>query len=71
MTKPGPPRPPLADDFWNKPRPGSLEAVAIGCTCPIFDNNRGAGTDDDGGWDVSYGCPVHWPRTAEPAEKES
>lgn len=35
------------------PKPGSPEAVAQGCTCPIYDNNRGVGTAE-GGWDVLY-----------------
>ena len=50
-----------------KPNPGSREATAIGCTCPVTDNNNGAGvmyagevnfwTDED--------CPVHHPKSEE------
>lgn len=50
------------------PNPGSDEAVAAGCTCPVLDNNRGkrapfpsliiAGAD---GWWVSGDCRIHSP----------
>jgi len=26
-----------------KPNPGSAEAIALSCTCPVLDNNHGAG----------------------------
>jgi hypothetical protein len=26
-----------------EPKPGSKEAVALGCTCPVVDNHHGAG----------------------------
>lgn len=44
------------------PPPGSPEAVALGCTCPILDNARGAGHFGDGerfGWWTSADCPLH------------
>lgn len=44
------------------PNPGSKEAVAQGCTCPVMDNHNGAGVAGDGaknGWWVRWGCPVH------------
>lgn len=63
-----PPPPPEWDD--SLPRPGSSEAVAQGCICPIYDNNHGAGSDQDGGWDVLYGCPLHWPKTADASDKQ-
>ena len=39
------------------PTPGSPEAVAQGCTCPVMDNGHGAGR---GGlfW-TSGDCPLH------------
>lgn len=44
------------------PNPGSPEAVAIGCTCPVLDNAHGRGHLCDGwhcGWWINAGCPVH------------
>jgi len=44
------------------PNPGSPEAVARGCTCPVMDNCRGAGVMGDGernGWWMVEGCPLH------------
>jgi len=42
------------------PNPGSPEAVAEGCTCPVLDNRHGKGLRDDREefW-VSYACPLH------------
>jgi len=42
------------------PNPGSDEAVAIGCTCPVMDNARGKGymCIPDYYW-ISGDCPVH------------
>lgn len=46
--------------------PGSKEAIAAGCSCPVMDNGRGAGymggvTDDKGlaVFVISGDCPVH------------
>ena len=44
------------------PNPGSKEAKAAGCTCPVMDNAYGAGRYGDGkayGWCISGGCPLH------------
>ena len=42
------------------PNPGSANAVALGCTCPIFDNCHGAGVVGHPGWFwFSDDCPVH------------
>jgi hypothetical protein len=44
--------------------PGSAAAVAAGCTCPVDDNQGGAGWQLPDGtitWDVARGCPLHWP----------
>ena len=40
-----------------KPRPGTIEAVAQGCLCPIIDNLRSelAGGEE---W-VDERCPIH------------
>jgi hypothetical protein len=42
--------------------PGSDEAVAQGCTCPVLDNGRGRGAHQvNGVWQfwINWGCPVH------------
>lgn len=44
------------------PAPGSPEAIAQGCTCPVLDNGHGKGYLGDGerfGWIISEDCPVH------------
>jgi len=45
-----------------KPNPGSEEAVALGCVCPVLDNCRGQGVPDgEGGvafW-FTANCPLH------------
>lgn len=44
------------------PNPGSPDATALGCTCPVLDNAFGAGA-----WGTStlfwrtVGCPLHAP----------
>jgi hypothetical protein len=42
------------------PNPGSDEARAEGCNCPVLDNNHGkwAPWGDDGWWQ-RVDCPVH------------
>ncbi len=44
--------------------PGSPDALAAGCTCPVMDNSHGAGMyrDEYGNpvYVVVEGCPVHW-----------
>ena len=40
--------------------PGSDEAVAKGCTCPVSDNARGQGLPGGQFW-ISEGCPLHAP----------
>jgi hypothetical protein len=46
--------------------PGSDEAIAAGCTCPVMDNGHGRGylggvTDERGQtvFVIVVGCPVH------------
>lgn len=44
------------------PAPGSPEAIAQGCTCPVLDNGHGKGYLGDGerfGWVMSLDCPLH------------
>lgn len=45
------------------PNPGSADALAAGCKCPVLDNNHGrfpVYTDDDGDhWWRAEGCPLH------------
>lgn len=60
-------------DSGGAPNPGSDEARALGCRCPVFDNNHGrfAPWPPDGWW-VVEDCPVHVlsspPSGAEPTE---
>jgi|WetSurMetagenome_2_1015567.scaffolds.fasta_scaffold00223_29 hypothetical protein len=46
------------------PNPGSGEAVAKGCTCPVLDNAHGKGTlwGDDTFW-INGDCPLHGTRS--------
>lgn len=43
------------------PNAGSPEAIAAGCTCPIFDNHHGAGALINGKrhWWQNADCPLH------------
>ncbi len=44
------------------PRPGTTEAIALGCTCPVTDNAYGAGHMGNGeryGWMYNRDCVVH------------
>lgn len=50
----------------NAPNPGSSDAIAKGCTCPVMDNGHGRGymggvKDKDGNtlFVYSASCPVH------------
>ena len=46
----------------SNPNPGSDEAMAQGCTCPVLDNGRGRGAYQiDGRWQfwINGACPVH------------
>lgn len=57
------------------PPPGSQEAVDMGCTCAVWDNNHGKGFQ----WDrnkppmyyVSGNCPVHCDLEAEENEEKA
>ena len=43
--------------------PGSKAAAAVGCTCPVMDNNYGDGIGRDADHKIMYwiadDCPVH------------
>lgn len=42
------------------PAPGSDEAIALGCRCPVLDNGKGRGYHGQPGVFVyTEGCPVH------------
>ena len=44
------------------PNPGSPEAIAKGCTCPVIDNGYGKGRGGNGeclGWWIAGDCPIH------------
>ena len=45
----------------DKPKPGSAEAVDLGCTCPIIDNHYGKGfiIDDMLCHYMNDDCPLH------------
>lgn len=46
-----------------QPNPGSDDAVAAGCTCPVMDNARGRGAWFSSGPDAVFyqneQCPLH------------
>lgn len=47
------------------PNPGSPEAIALGCTCPVIDNGHGRGYYGQPNVFVyTVGCPVHDKLTA-------
>lgn len=39
-------------------QPGSDEAIAAGCSCPVVDNHHGKGMPGGMFW-VDAGCPLH------------
>jgi hypothetical protein len=43
----------------SKPNPGSFEAIAMGCLCPVMDNNVGKVPPRPGEWWIDERCPVH------------
>jgi len=44
------------------PPPGSDEAIALSCTCPVIDNGHGRGYyGQPGVYVYTVGCPVHAP----------
>jgi hypothetical protein len=54
----------MTDKRATAPNPGSTDAVAHGCTCPVIDNNHGKGVPSKDGplfW-ITEGCPVHSPK---------
>ena len=54
--------------------PGSDEAIAAGCKCPIMDNAHGRGAwgtqgTDDPVFIMTVGCPVHAQELSETEEE--
>lgn len=50
------------DPVPRTPNPGSDEAGAMGCICPVMDNNHGKWPPwPPHGWWMVEGCPVHAP----------
>ena len=44
----------------NNPNPGSKEAEALGCICPVVDNNYGRGHHGvEGEFVINLTCKVH------------
>jgi len=44
------------------PNPGSDEALARGCKCPVLDNHHGRGAyHREGLFFIAGGCPLHDP----------
>lgn len=52
---------PHKSKFIKWPPPGSNEAVAKGCTCPVMDNNHGVGVVrlDGAVYWVNQDCKLH------------
>ena len=40
------------------PNPGSVEALRLGCRCPVLDNGHGK-RPGAWGWTINLECPVH------------
>jgi hypothetical protein len=53
--------PSMREILMDKPNPGSDEAIAAGCTCPVLDNSHDRGK---GPFTLTEGCPIHDPRRA-------
>ena len=51
---------PIPANDTKKPNPGSDEAVAQGCSCPVLDNGRGKGAygRSDQFW-IAENCTLH------------
>jgi hypothetical protein len=58
--------------FWLDGAPGSDVAIARGCTCPVLDNEHGAGFGYMRGeivWIVAPACPVHGQKQDNPRHR--
>lgn len=56
----------------NKPNPGSDEARALGCECPVIDNSYGRGYRGQPGIFVfNGGCPIHGAAAVEAPTQEA
>jgi hypothetical protein len=58
-----------------RPSPGSSEAIALGCKCPIKDNHHGKGVKlmniDQWMFWINQTCPVHGDRSMQYQIKNS
>lgn len=61
-----------AEIIAREPNPGTDDAVALGCRCPVIDNGRGRGymggaKDENGGtlFVIVADCPLHAPLALE------
>lgn len=55
---------PMAATTNAVPHPGTQEAIAQGCTCPVLDNQHGLGVPmphGGRGYWMKSGCPIHAP----------
>lgn len=53
-----------------RPNPGSDEALALGCLCPVLDNGHGRGSMwGDDVFVFVVGCPVHDVDRAHPPQE--
>ena len=43
----------------NPPDPGSVDALDIGCTCPVLDNHYGKSLGDPPLFWINGSCPIH------------
>ena len=53
------------------PKPGSDEALTLGCTCAVMDNNYGKGNVgrlQDIWWWITESCPLHTPEEKSDAD---
>jgi hypothetical protein len=60
------------EDEERKPAPGTDEALAEGCTCPVIDNSYGRGYRGQPGIFVySAACPIHGDGPSTPTQEAS
>lgn len=52
------------------PNPGSDEAIAQGCRCPVIDNHHGWGYWSKDVFSINLSCPLHGTAAREAAELE-
>lgn len=56
----------------NIPFPGSREAIAMGCTCPVLDNGHGnPRLGMERGFVMNWDCPLHGIKCDKPESQEN